>query len=892
MSTKPGPGLGRKTRARSARPVILPAPEEAVCALSAPWAPAARGFLIVGLGASAGGLGAFEAFFSGLPAQVEPAMAFVLVQHLDPDHNSILTELIRRCTTMEVFEVVDGMQVRPNAVYIIPPNRDMAFMNGALELLEPVAPRGRRLPIDFFFRSLALDQHERAIGIVLSGTGSDGTLGLRAIKAEGGLAMAQNPASTEYDGMPRSALATGLVDFELPPAEMPAQLMAYVAHAFQRLPGIPAPPSPRYEAALKKLFVLLRSQTGHDFSLYKPSTIHRRMDRRMAVQQIKDVDEYLKFAQQAPAEVEALFRDLLIGVTNFFRDGEAFQALETQILPQLLAGKPAGGMIRVWVAGCSTGEEAYSIAILLQERMEALKRSFAVQVFATDIDSQAIAIARAGVYPASIAMDLTPERLERYFTPEPGGGFYRIRKGIRDLLVFSEQDLIKDPPFSRLDLISCRNLLIYLGGPVQKRIIPLFHFALSPGGYLFLGSSESVGEHTDLFAVVDRKLKLYQRAEDSGPARGAFNANLAAPDGLWPRAGGKAPFPVKRPLRDLAEEAILRQASAPGALVNGQGEILYFHGHTGPFLEPAPGEAGPPNLLAMAREGLRQPLTLALHAAIAGRMRVDRPDVRVAAGGQILRFNLSVHPLPASGGPALGPPLYLVMFEQAHSEDAEPPGPPAPPESADSGLQLQTLRRELSAKEAFLKTANKELEFSVEELKSSNEEMQSVNEELQSTNEELETSKEELQSVNEELATVNAELLTKVQALSQANDDMNNLLAGTGIATVFVDPELRVLRFTPAATRILNLIPSDVGRPMGHIAPNLVAYPSLEADTRQVLATLTAREDQVQTRDGRWFRLCIQPYRTLDNVVEGAVLTFVDITLLKPLPPGPAEGAP
>jgi two-component system, chemotaxis family, CheB/CheR fusion protein len=535
---------------------------------------AAGGFPIVGIGASAGGLAAFEAFFSGMPADVDPGMAFVLVQHLAPDHKSILTDLIRRYTRMQVFEVVDGMEVQPNCAYIIPPNRDMAFLNGTLQLHEPAAPRGQRLPIDFFFRSLAKDQRERAIGIVLSGTGSDGTLGVRAIKGEGGMVMAQNPASTEYDGMPRSAIATGFVDYELPPAEMPAQLIAYMAHAFGK-PTRPVTPPPKTESALKKIFVLVRAQTGHDFSQYKPSTIQRRIERRMAVHQIEAMDGYVKFIQQTPEEVEALFRDMLIGVTSFFREPEAFKALEGQIIPKLFAGKGADATIRIWAPGCSTGEEAYSLAILLAERQEVLKQSFKVQVFATDIDSHAITAARAGIYPASIAADLTPERLARFLSPEPGDSAYRIHKGIRDMLVFSEQNVIKDPPFSRLDLISCRNLLIYLGGDLQKKLIPLFHYALNPNGYLFLGTSETVGEFQDLFATLDRKSKLYQRKEDlSGaqrPGLGRFLPPMMTPDTVSPRAGDKTVYPRKLPLRELTEQALLQQAVPAGALVNAGG---------------------------------------------------------------------------------------------------------------------------------------------------------------------------------------------------------------------------------------------------------------------------------------------------------------------------------
>ena len=846
-------------------------------------------FPVVGVGASAGGLAAFEAFFSGMPADTEPGMAFVLVQHLAPDHKSLLTELIQRYTRMQVYEVEDGMVVRPNCAYIIPPNRDMAFLNGTLQLLEPTAPRGQRLPIDFFFRSLAQDQGERAIGIVLSGTGSDGTQGVRAIKGGGGMVMAQNPESTEFDGMPTSAIATGLVDYELPPAEMPAQLIAYAVHAFGR-PRQPATVLAHgVDNALKKIFVLLRAQTGHDFSQYKPSTLHRRIERRLAVHQIETLDNYVKYLQQTPAEVEALFGDLLIGVTNFFRDPDAFQALEEQIVPKLLNGRQADAVIRIWVPGCSTGEEAYSLAILLVERMELHQRSYTVQIFATDIDSRAIATARAGLYPASIVADLTPERLARFFTAEPGGGTYRIHKGIRDMLVFSEQDVIKDPPFSRLDLISCRNLLIYMGAELQKRLIPLFHFALNPGGLLFLGTSEGLGEFGDRFNVLDRKAKLYQRKDDSrGKQRvalGGFLPPLTAMKAALPRGAAKTEFPARLPLRELIEQALLQQIAPASALINAQGDILYLHGRAGMFLELPPGETGVNNILKMAREGLRRELATALHLASGSRENVRRAGLRVKTNGHFTMVNLSVHPVVAGPAVASDELLFLVMLEEVPLLDPTHGGQAELAASEEVGAdgtaidaRIAELQQELRAKEEYLQTANEELETANEELKSSNEEMQSVNEELQSTNEELETSKEEMQSVNEELATVNAELQTKVADLSRANNDMNNLLAGTGIGTVFVDHQLRILRFTPAVSRIINLILSDVGRPVGHVVSNLVGYNRLLEDTQTVLATLTPVTVEVQSREGLWYSMHIQPYRTLDNVIEGAVISFIDIT--------------
>ena len=839
------------------------------------------GFPIVGVGASAGGLAAFESFFSGMPADIDPGMAFVLVQHLAPDHKSILTDLVRRYTRMQVFEVEDGMVVRPNCTYIIPPNRDMALLNGALQLMEPSFPRGQRLPIDFFFRSLAQDQRERAICVVLSGTGSDGTLGVRAVKGEGGMVLVQNPASTEYDGMPRSALATGLADYELPASEMPAKIIAYATRAFGK-PHVLAEGQSASSNVLSKLFVLLRTQTGHDFSFYKPSTVNRRIERRMAVQRIESLDGYVKYLQQTPAEVEALFRDLLIGVTSFFRDPEAFKVLEEQAIPKLFSGKSANSVIRVWVPGCSTGEEAYSIAILLVERMEALKQSYTLQLFATDIDSQAIATARIGRYPASIAADITPERLARFFTAEPDGSAYRIHKGIRDLLVFSEQDVIKDPPFSKLDLISCRNLMIYMGAALQKKLIPLFHYALNPDGRLFLGTSETVGEFGELFDALDRKAKLYLRREDLHSAQrmalSRFLPPMTAVE-VKTRAPGKTAFPVKLPLQELTEQALLHQVAPAAALVNSQGDILYLHGRTGMYLEPSPGEAGISNILKMAREGLRPELNVALHRAVREKETVRCPGLRVKTNGHFTSVNLTVRSV-MTGASSTETPMYLVVLEETlDSGPAEPlTGAGA---TSDADTRIAALKEELRTKDEYLQSANEELETSNEELKSSNEEMQSVNEELQSTNEELETSKEELQSVNEELQTVNCELQTKVVDLSRANNDMNNLLAGTGIATIFLDHQLRILRFTPTAAQIINLIHSDVGRPVSHIVSNLKGYDSLIPDVQAVLKTLATKEAEVQTAEGKWYMLRIQPYRTIDNVIEGAVMTFSDITEMK-----------
>ncbi len=835
-------------------------------------------FPIVGIGASSGGLAAFEAFFSGMPAVTDPNMAFVLVQHLDPDHKSILTGLIQRYTRMQVSEVVDGMEVRPNCAYIIPPGRDMVFLNGTLQLLEPSAPRGHRLPIDFFFRSLARDQRERAICIVLSGTGSDGTLGVRAIKGEGGMAMAQSPNSSEYDGMPTSAIATGLIDYELPPAEMAVQLMAYAAHAFTG-PAKSSPPAPtENENTRKTIFNVLRKETGHDFSQYKPSTIDRRLERRLAIHQIKTMDEYARYLRQTPDEAKALFSDLLIGVTSFFRDPQLFKVLGKKIIPKLFANRSAGDTVRVWSQGCSTGEEAYSLAILLQEHLNKLKQCYTVQIFATDIDSRAIATARTGLYPASIAEVVSPDRLNRFFSVEADNTTYRIHKDIRDMVIFSEQDVIKDPPFSKLDLISCRNLLIYMGTYLQNRVIPLFHYALKPGGFLFLGSSETIGDCGDLFAIFDKKSKLYRRKEGVGTLYRAHLGHnfstLKDGDSALPQAARKKAILGKLSLRELTEQALLLQVAPTGALVNDHGDILYLHGRTGMYLEPPPGETTVNNILEMARDGLQHELASALHQTSTSHEISFRTGLRVKSHGAFITVNLTISPMITGPTSSTETPLYLVLLEEVVPLDVDMSAytdGSIPSAELDASVYIASLREELRSKEQFLQTAN-------EELKSTIEEMQSINEELQSTNEEMETSKEELQSTNEELATVNGELQSNVVELTKANNDMNNMVAGTGIGTVFVDHRLRILRFTPDITRIINLIKTDVGRPIGHIVCNLTESEHLFADVQTVLDNLVPKEKDVQTVEGRWYTMRIHPYRTIDNIIEGAVISFIDIS--------------
>ncbi|MCX5998858.1 MAG: PAS domain-containing protein [Chloroflexi bacterium] len=838
------------------------------------------GFPVVGIGASAGGLAAFEAFFANMPADTESGMAFVLVQHLAPDHKSILSDLVRRYTPMKVYEAEDGMKVLPNCTYIIPPNQNMAFLHGELYLTEPVAPRGLRLPIDYFFRSLAQDQRERAICIVLSGTGSDGTLGLKAIKGEGGMAMAQTPESAEYDGMPRTAIATGQVDYLLPPAEMPAQLIAYVKHAFGRKRPPVSTPILKPNDQLQKILILLRDSTRHDFSSYKQNTVTRRIERRMSVNQIDRMGDYLEYLRQNPAEVESLFRDLLIGVTSFFREPEAFAALRERAVPRLFDGLAGGRAVRVWVPACSTGEEAYSIAMLLQEFMETSKQKFKVQIFGTDIDRQAIEQARAGIYPASIAADVSAERLVRFFAQDAEGGAYHIRKSIRDMLVFSEQDVIMDPPLSRMGLISCRNLLIYMSAELQKRVISLFHYALNQDGFLFLGNSESIGESPDLFDAVERKWRLYRRKGVTSFRPVPREPALRLPGEVRPPLPVWAGHREKSPdVRVLTEKALLQQYAPASVVINERGEILYIHGHTGKYLEPALGEVSM-DIARMAREGLRRQLTAAIRQAVNKKEPVRCPGLRVTTNGEVTTVNLTVAPFDPGTGAAEG--LLLATFEDVLPEEKDKPETLAATATDDLAAKednrIEALERELQDKEEYLQTIIEELETSGEEMRSATEELQSANEELQSANEELETSGEELQSINEELSTVNTELQQKMDELSRASNDLSNLLAGTEIGTLFVDTQTCIRFFTPVAARVINLIPADVGRPVGHIVSNILGYDLLVEDIHAVMKSLIPRETEVQTREGLWYLLRILPYRTHKNVVDGAVVTLIDIS--------------
>ena len=828
-------------------------------------------FLIVGLGASAGGLEALEAFFSHMPP--DSGIGFVIIQHLSPKHKSIMASLLAKDTQMKVLEMKDGMKVQPDHVYLNPPNKNVTLINGALQLMDPVKTGGINLPIDSFFRSMSEETGEKAICIILSGTGTDGTLGLKAVKGEGGLVMVQDPNSAKYDGMPRSAIATGMVDFILPVEKIPAELVKYAKAPYFVPPKKVIVTDDQFVNYIQKIFSLIRSATGHDLSHYKQTTIRRRIERRMAIHQVNKMADYVNYLQQTPPEVDILFKDMLIGVTNFFRDPEAFKVLKEQVLPTLLKNKDPNSLIRIWSVGCSTGEEAYSLAILFSEAMHMVKQHFNIQVFASDIDAQSIDYARLGTYPDNISADVSPERLHQYFIKE--GNTYKVKKQIRDRVVFANQNVIKDPPFSKIDLVSCRNLLIYMDSKLQKKVLSLCHYTLNKDGILFLGTSESIGEFTDLFHPIDRKWKIFQR-KDAFVPRAVDYPNMPfyhRPE-LYDNDEKKAPLEMD--IQNVAEKVILENFALPGVLVNEKYEIIHFMGKTDKYLEAPVGKASF-NVLSMAREGLRLKLSTALHNTVRQKQATTYNSLRIKYNGEFRTVDLTVRPLTEFPGM---PGYLLVMFD-----DKTPLEKPAKKKGEKAAIDesdpvIVSLERELESTKEHLQVTIEELETANEELQSTNEELQSTNEELQSTNEEMQTSKEELQSTNEELVTVNTELQHKLDELSQANSDISNLLGSTQIGTIFLDTNLKIKRFTPAAINIFNLIQTDLDRPISDITSK-IKYEHLKKDSQEVLDTLIVKEAEVQDTDNNWYAVGISPYRTLENLIDGVVITFVDITKIK-----------
>ena len=825
-------------------------------------------FYVVGIGASAGGLEAIERFFENIPENT--GVAFIVVSHLDPNHVSIMPELIQKSTKMKLYAAEDGMKVKPNHVYVAPSKFDIAILHGTIQLIEPLEAHGFRLPIDFFFKSLAQDLGEKAICIVLSGMASDGTAGLKAIKSELGMVMVQEPGSAKFDGMPSSAIKTELADYILTPEAMPAQLINYTTHKVKGVLLDKAISEGKIPDSFQKIFILLRNHTGHDFSLYKQNTILRRVERRMNISQLDSVPNYIRLLQENPDEIEYLFKELLIGVTNFFRDPESFEKLKA-ILSRIVKDKPENGKIRIWVPGCSTGEEAFSIAIILHECMKKEeKKDLTVQIFATDIDSDAIDKARIGTF-SGIEPDVSKNIIKTYFSIDKNG--FQIRKEIREMIVFAPQSIIKDPPFTKLDLISCRNLLIYFNAELQKKIIPIFHYSLLPNGILFLGSSETIGGFVDLFTIVDRKFKFYKRRESIYSTQPLIDFPLTKNNRKINEIAMKTT--VVNDIERISEKIILQTYSPNCAIISENGDIIYIHGRTGKYLELTDGEAKM-NIYDMAREGLKQELPSVIRKVSSSKKAITVEGLKIKPNGKILQINLTVKPI---NEPEEMRGSFLVIFEDL-SIPISRKGTKKVRIDKKSGKMIKDIEHELRVTKENLRSTIEELETSNEELKSTNEEMQSTNEEMQSSNEELETSKEELQSLNEELLTVNAELQNKNDELGTINNDMKNLLDSIDIPTIFLDNNLSIKRFTSHATKVINLISSDIGRPINHIATN-IKYEKLIEDAKDVLKTLIPKEVEVQTNDGNWYQMRILPYRTTSNVICGLVVTFTNIHKLK-----------
>ena len=823
-------------------------------------------FPIIGMGASAGGLEAFEQFFRHIKA--DSGMAFVLVQHLDPTHDSILGQILQRTASLPVLEVQDQMEVCPNHIYVIPPNREMAIFDGKLQLNMPSEPRSQRLPIDTFLRSLAEECGEKSIGIILSGTGTDGTLGLRAILGAGGISLVQTPETAKFNGMPFSAIHAGYATQVLPAEEMPDALMGDLHHLIMRQDG----PSPLNMSSISRILMTLRSGCGHDFSQYKKTTIIRRIERRMSIHNIENTEVYVRFLKENPTEVQLLFKELLINVTSFFRDPDVFADLKLNVLPALLTDKPEDYIFRVWVAGCATGEEAYSIAMLLRELMDESHQVFKTQIYATDLDDDAIATARVGLYLPNIAQDISLERLRRFFVKEDAG--FKVKKEIREMVVFAVQNVIKDPPFTKLDLLSCRNLMIYLEPILQNRLIPTFHYALRPSGVLVVSPSESIGNHTELFEPVNRKTKIYRAIHTNASSRKLLQGGLS-----WLSAGlSKMPETVeKKPssanFSDLAKRLLLQLYAPASVVIDLQGNILYVHGETGRYLRPAPGQATL-NVIEMAREGLQLELRAAIIAAASEGLPTVNKEVTVKTNGDfsIVSFSLRRQPSPdASEG------VLLLSFQDVASVAPRKSKPRLRATESSVQQQIDALEQALSNTKETLQATIESQQVISEEMLSSNEEMQSTNEEMQSTNEELETSREELQSLNEELITVNAELQSKIEQLSDIENDMKNLLDNASAGIIFLDQHMHIRLFTREAIRVYRLAQSDVGRYLGDIKSDLEGA-DLLVQAQNVLDSLVPFEYEVRTTNGRWCLVRIQPYRSLDNVIEGVVLTFTDIT--------------
>jgi len=832
----------------------------------------AVGLRIVGLGASAGGLEPLQQFLAGVPAG--SGLAYVVVQHMDPTHKALLAELLQRATSMPVREAVNAQRIEPDAVYVIPPNSELTVLGGALHLAIPLQPRGQRLPIDVFFSSLARELGPRAVGVVLSGMGSDGTQGLEAISSQGGLTLAQQPDSAQFDSMPKSAIASACVDIVALPADMPERILGVTGRQ-------PAPDTPPFESdadpasELETVLELLQGRTRHDFAPYKSNTQLRRIARRMAVHGIDSMTAYADFLRDNPQELDLLFKEMLIGVTSFFRDPEVWRELSDSVLPTLIErhSKDAGPL-RAWVIGCSTGEEAYSLAMAFTEAVESMPACAGceLQIFATDLNADAIAAARRGRFASTIARDIPAERLARFFSERPDG--YLVEKRIRDMVLFAQHDVILDPPFTRLDMLSCRNLMIYFGNALQRRLVPLFHYSLRSGGALLLGSSETVGRAQSLFSPLHPKSRLYWRS-DNGHAMGAVVfPTHRRPSSQTVTQETTLP-PMNTPpanLQALADQLLLQSFSPSAVLVNDGGDVVYISGRTGRYLEPAAGKANW-NIHVMARPAIRAQLAVALRTALQDKTSVELHGLRLddeTTATVDITVQAVTQPKSLEG-------MAMIVFRDVQPAPNRRARRPKAGDAADAAISDELIR---SREE--IHALRQEMRASQEELQASNEELQSTNEELQSANEELTTSKEEAQSMNEELQTINGELQSKLDDLALAQSDMQNLLNSTDIATLFLDKDLNVRRFTEQIARVVHLRAADIGRPLSELASTLL-YPEMHDDVKETLRTLAFSEKQIATSDKRWFTVRIMPYRTLANVIQGVVITFVDITIAKEL---------
>jgi len=827
-------------------------------------------FPIVGIGASAGGLEALEQFLSPVPET--SGIAYVVIQHLDPTQKGMLPELLQRVSKMKVYQAKDRMVVKPNCVYVIPPNKSMSILNGALHLFKPVEIRGLRLPVNFFLRSLADDCKEMSVGIILSGMGSDGSEGLRAIKEKNGVVMVQEPSSAKFDSMPRNAINSVMVDIVAPAGKLFEEMSALL----KSIPPInhDLVLKSKDVSAIEKIIILLRTHTGNDFSLYKKNTLYRRIERRMGIHKVNNINSYINFLQENPREVDILFKELLIGVTGFFRDARVWEKLKEVLLQDYVVKQHPDSHLRAWVAGCSTGEEAYSLAIIFKEALREINppKNITLQIFATDLDNEAIEIARKGTYNESIAADVSPEQLSRFFVKTDDG--YRVNNEIREMVVFAQHNMIMHPPFTKIDILSCRNVLIYLDTELQKKILKLFYYSMKNDAILVLGNSETLGMLNHLFKPVDVKLKIYKPAvnaliHDLSTFPSSFLSNK--PD-LVEKGAQTAPV---QNIQTHADQFILKHFSPPSVLVNENGDIIYFGGRTGKYLEPAAGKANL-NIFAMLREGLRAEFHLAFLQANKQSEPVVLRNLKVSANGSAQTVNITIQKIeqPESLNGAI-----IIVFNDvpgivANTSDSTTDAKDLVKLSrSDFEKQLQQAREE---RQSLIE----EMQASQEELKSANEELQSSNEELQSTNEELTSSKEEMQSLNEELQTVNAELQIKLDDFVRVDNDMKNLLNSTDVATLFLDKDLKIRRYTNQATKFFKLIKSDIGRPFTDQVSDLL-YPEMASDALNVLKTLVLIEKQIQGKNGQWFSVRIMPYRTFDDRIDGLVITFINITDLK-----------